>query len=282
PSPHPNCQRSKARLTTHASTTGTGVPPSLLAPRCAEHYKIMGAPYSVNPPLAPADRAAGRNAKNAGRHAERVGRRRSLLHRSLLHRAPGPGSETAESPAPRLRTARPTSMVVAIAVQWQPRRSRRRGSCTNRLSLAWNESEGAMRVARVTARGAARWWRGHPWIYRSDVIDDPGPEPGAVRVEDTRGRFLGIALWSPASTISLRMLTSEDRVIDGEFWEERIDAAARYRAAVTAETTAYRLVHAEADGLPSLIVDVYGDVLVVQFLSAGLETFRDEIVDALR
>ena len=139
-----------------------------------------------------------------------------------------------------------------------------------------------MRMARVTARGAARWWRGHPWIYRSDVVDDPGPEPGAVRVEDTRGRFLGIALWSPASTISLRMLTSEDRVIDQEFWDERIDAAARYRATITADTTAYRLVHAEADGLPSLIVDVYGDVLVVQFLSAGLETFRDEIVDALR
>ena len=64
----------------------------------------------------------------------------------------------------------------------------------------------------VSARGESRLRDGHFWIYRSDVVDDPGPEPGAVRVEDTRGRFLGIALWSPASTISLRMLTSEDRV----------------------------------------------------------------------
>ncbi|HEX7120307.1 MAG TPA: class I SAM-dependent rRNA methyltransferase [Longimicrobiales bacterium] len=139
-----------------------------------------------------------------------------------------------------------------------------------------------MRVARVTARGAARWWRGHPWIYRSDVVDAPGAGAGVVRVEDGRGRFLGVALWSPASTISLRMLTAEDRVVDIEFWAERIDAAVRYREALAPEASAYRLIHAEADGLPSLVVDVYGDVLVVQFLSAGLELFRPEIVEALR
>ncbi|HEX6940020.1 MAG TPA: class I SAM-dependent rRNA methyltransferase [Longimicrobiales bacterium] len=138
-----------------------------------------------------------------------------------------------------------------------------------------------MRVARVTARGAGRWARGHPWIYRSDVVEAPGVEPGAVRVEDARGRFLGMALWSPASTISLRMLTAEDRAVDAGFWAERIDAAVRYREALAPAATAYRLVHGEADGLPSLVVDVYGDVLVAQFLSAGLEVFRSEIVDAL-
>ncbi len=139
-----------------------------------------------------------------------------------------------------------------------------------------------MHVARVSARGAARWRRGHPWIYRSDVVEDPGAEPGAVRVEDVRGRFLGIALWSPASTISLRMLTGEDRPVDAEFWSERIDAAVRHRENLAPESTAYRLVHGEADGLPSLVVDRYDDVLVVQLLSAGLEAFRTEIVDALR
>ncbi len=139
-----------------------------------------------------------------------------------------------------------------------------------------------MRVARVSARGAARWSRGHPWIYKSDVIGAPGPEPGAVRVVDARGRFLGVALWSPNSTISLRKLTGEDRLIDEAFWEERIEAAMRYRNAVVAGTSAYRLVHAEADGLPSLIVDVYGDILVTQFLSAGIEVFRAQIVEVLR
>lgn len=139
-----------------------------------------------------------------------------------------------------------------------------------------------MRVARVSARGAARWSRGHPWIYRSDVVDSPSGGPGAVRVVDERSRFLGIALWSPASTISLRLLTRDDRTVDPEFWSERIAAAVGYRVTLGIDGTAYRLVHAEADGLPSLVVDRYGDVLVAQFLSAGLEVFRDDIVAALR
>jgi len=139
-----------------------------------------------------------------------------------------------------------------------------------------------MQIARVTGRGAARWRRGHPWIYASDVVKRPAGPAGAVRVVDERGDWVGIGLWSPASTISLRMLTSVDRVIDAEFWAERIDAALSYRAALDPDATAYRLVHGEADGLPTLIVDRYGDVLVVQFLSAGLEVFRDEIVEILR
>lgn len=139
-----------------------------------------------------------------------------------------------------------------------------------------------MRVARVSARGATRWVRGHPWIYRSDVVSAPRGGPGVVRVVDERSRFLGIALWSPVSTISLRLLTREERPVDADFWSERIAAAVRYRESLAIDATAYRVVHAEADGLPSLIVDRYGDVLVVQFLSAGLEVFRGEIVAALR
>lgn len=136
--------------------------------------------------------------------------------------------------------------------------------------------------ARVTKRGAARWERGHPWIYRSDVIEQPGEVPGAVGVVDDRGAFIGVGLWSPASVISLRMLTREERWPDGEFWAERIGTALAYRQELAPDATAYRLVHGEADGLPSLVVDRYGDVLVVQLLSAGLEAFRGEIVAALR
>ncbi len=139
-----------------------------------------------------------------------------------------------------------------------------------------------MDTARVSRRGAERWRRGHPWIYRSDVVVPPAGEAGAVRVVDPGGAVIGMALWSPASTISLRMLTAVERPIDAAFWSERIGAAAAYRAALAPDATAYRVAHAEADGLPSLVVDRYGEVLVVQLLSAGLEAFREEVVAALR
>ena len=137
-------------------------------------------------------------------------------------------------------------------------------------------------IARVSRRAAGRWQRGHPWIYRSDVTAAPDVAAGAVRVLDEQGRFLGRALWSPTSQISLRMLTSDDRAIDTGFWRERISAAVSYRETLHIAGSAYRLIHGEADGMPSLVVDKYGDYLVAQFLSAGLEAFRADIVNALR
>jgi len=131
---------------------------------------------------------------------------------------------------------------------------------------------------RVTARGAERWVRGHPWIYRSDVVDGPAPA-GLVPVHDPRGRFVGQALHSPASEIRLRLLERSDRPVDAAWWRERLAASAGRRRGIDA--TACRLVHGEGDGLPSLVVDRYDRWLVVQILSAGLETLRDEIVTAL-
>ncbi len=138
-----------------------------------------------------------------------------------------------------------------------------------------------METAIVSGRGAARWRRGHPWIYESDVVRRPEAPAGAVRVEESGGRMVGTALWSPGSTISLRMLSSEEVRPDAEFFARRIGAAADYRESLAPDATAYRIVHAEADGLPSLVVDRYGDQLVVQLLSAGLESYRGEIVDGL-
>jgi 23S rRNA (cytosine1962-C5)-methyltransferase len=136
--------------------------------------------------------------------------------------------------------------------------------------------------ARVSARGATRWRvRRHPWIYRSDVVARPDSAAGPVAVQDERGRPLGMALWSPSSQISLRMLTREACVIDTGFWRERIGAAAAYRRGLAPDATAYRLVHGEADGVPSLVVDRYGEHLVVQLLSAGLEAVRAEVLAAL-
>ena len=136
--------------------------------------------------------------------------------------------------------------------------------------------------ATVSQRGAQRWARGHPWIFKSDVRKRPSAPAGAVRVRDDRGRWLGTALWSPSSEISLRLLDPDPDVkLDGDWWYARISRAAARRSEISALTTAYRLIHAEGDGLPALICDRYDRWLVVQILSAGLEVFRDRIVEAL-
>jgi len=135
-----------------------------------------------------------------------------------------------------------------------------------------------MTEVRVTARGAERWVRGHPWIFRSDVRDGP-EQPGLVRVLDPRGRFIGQALCSPRSEIRLRLLERTDRPVDGGWWRERLSAALARRLAIDA--TAYRVVHGEGDALPSLVVDRYDRWAVVQLLSAGLETCRADLLDAL-
>lgn len=135
-----------------------------------------------------------------------------------------------------------------------------------------------MTAVRVTARGAERWVRGHPWIYRSDVTAGDAPA-GVVPVQDPRGRFIGQALHSPGSEIRLRLLERTDRPIDEAWWRDHLAAGAARRTGIDA--TAWRLVHGEADGLPSLIVDRYDRWLVAQLLSAGLETMRKPIVAAL-
>jgi 23S rRNA (cytosine1962-C5)-methyltransferase len=131
---------------------------------------------------------------------------------------------------------------------------------------------------RVSPKGAARWTEGHPWIYRTDVLGET-EAPGVVHVEDRRGKFLGQALWSPKSEIRLRLLEPSRRKIDGEWWRERITAALARREGIDAN--AYRVVHGEGDGLPSLVVDRYDRWVVVQLLSAGLETMRADIIAAL-
>lgn len=139
-----------------------------------------------------------------------------------------------------------------------------------------------MTVVTVTARGAARWRRGHPWIYRSDVVAGDAP-PGVVQVVDRRRRFLGLALWSPRSEIRLRRLTAgRDETVDRAWWRARLAAAHERRRGIAALTTAYRVTHAEADGVPSLVVDRYGDYVVAQLLSAGLEAVRDDVLAAVR
>jgi 23S rRNA (cytosine1962-C5)-methyltransferase len=139
-----------------------------------------------------------------------------------------------------------------------------------------------MRNATVSTKGARRWTAGHPWIYRSDVLVPPGAEPGVARVMDQRGKPLGVALWSPRSEISLRLLDRDpDATIDRAWWRRTLERAIARRSELERSTNAYRLVHGEGDLIPSLVVDRYDRWLVVQLMSAGLERFRADIVAAL-
>ncbi len=138
-------------------------------------------------------------------------------------------------------------------------------------------------IATLGARGAERLLRGHPWVFRSDIATAPRVEAGLVDVRGAGGRKLGTALYSPTSEITLRRLEADpDVVIDADWWHGKLAAAIARRAPLHELTTACRLVHGEGDGLPSLVVDQYADVLVVQLLSAGLETQRAHIVAALQ
>lgn len=125
---------------------------------------------------------------------------------------------------------------------------------------------------------------GHPWVFAGEVAEVKGElTPGdIVAVYDARGRFLGRGYANPKSQIFIRLLTRrQDEAINREFFARRLEAAADYRRRVVKHTTAYRLVNAEADFLPALIVDCYGDYLVVQFLALGMERFKELILELL-
>jgi len=135
--------------------------------------------------------------------------------------------------------------------------------------------------AVVTARGAERIAGGHLWIYRSDVSSVQAAAGDVVRVTDPRGRLVGRAFWSDGSQIALRFLTLQDEPVDRRFFEQKIQAAAAFRSKVVNDTECWRVVHGEGDLLPSLIVDRYGDYLVVQTLSQGTEKRKQELVEIL-
>ena len=138
-------------------------------------------------------------------------------------------------------------------------------------------------IATLGARGAERLLRGHPWVFRSDIATAPRVDAGLVDVRGPGGRKLGTALFSPSSEITIRRLEADpDVIIDAAWWHRALERAISRRAALVGQTTAYRLVHGEGDGLPSLVVDRYDDYLVLQLLSAGLETQRAHIVSALQ
>jgi len=128
--------------------------------------------------------------------------------------------------------------------------------------------------------------RRHPWIFSGAVqrVDDPSAASGAtVELLSFNGDFLARAAYSPTSQIRARAWTFEDEPVDAEFFRRKIRAAinTRQRSNVERQSNAIRLIHAESDGLPGLIVDRYGDVLVLQSLTAGAEFWKETFANIL-
>ena len=135
--------------------------------------------------------------------------------------------------------------------------------------------------AVVNRKGETRIQRRHPWVFRSDVPRVSDAEPGTVvRVEGPRGRTLGFAFYSDRSEITLRMIGFGE-TLSADFLGERLRAAIAWREVIAPGARACRLVHGEGDGLPSLIVDRYGDYLVIQTLSQAADRLKPQLVAAL-
>jgi 23S rRNA (cytosine1962-C5)-methyltransferase len=139
-----------------------------------------------------------------------------------------------------------------------------------------------LHTVRVNRKGASRIASGHPWIFSSDVLDRGQAAPGeAVVVVDPKGAALGAAHYSDSSQISLRLLSERVETIDRAFFLRRLVAAEAHRQRVVADSEAYRLVHGEADQLPGLVIDRYGDYFSLQTLDQGMDGMKSEIVSCL-
>src|SRR5438093_9639790 len=134
----------------------------------------------------------------------------------------------------------------------------------------------------ISSRGEERLRSGHPWIYRTDVADARAAAGEIVQVRSARGRTLGSALFSDRSQITLRMLAYGDEIADESLVRRRIESALAFRQSLAIDATAFRLIHGEGDLLPSLVVDRYGDYLVVQTLSQGMDRLLPVIVSTLQ
>ncbi len=139
-----------------------------------------------------------------------------------------------------------------------------------------------MPTVRVNRKAADRIHSGHPWSFSSDVIDRGSAQAGdVVRVVDPKGHNLGTGHYSSTSQITVRLLSTHIEVIDPQFLSNRIAAALEYRKRVVTDSNAYRLIHAEGDLLPGLIVDRYAGCLVVQLLDQGMDRMSPAVVNAL-
>lgn len=135
----------------------------------------------------------------------------------------------------------------------------------------------------VKSAGAARLRRGHPWVFSNEVLGRvPDLEPGEiVEVVDGQDFYLGTAYVNRHSLILARILSWRREPIDRGFFVQRIARALALRTQLYPGSTSYRLIYGEGDGLPGLVVDRYGDALVVQAHTLGMDLRLEQIVDSL-
>ncbi len=139
-----------------------------------------------------------------------------------------------------------------------------------------------MKTIRLRAGKERSLLRRHPWIFESAIAKGGGDSGETVRVDSAEGQFLGWAAFSPSSKIRARVWSfDETQRIDASFFIAACEIATGARARFDIKSDSMRLIHGESDGLPGLIVDRYGDTLVAQFTSAGVDKWKDVIADAL-
>jgi 23S rRNA (cytosine1962-C5)-methyltransferase len=144
-----------------------------------------------------------------------------------------------------------------------------------------------MSIVRLKPGHVQPVWAGHPWVYAQaiDAVDRGTTAGDEVSVIDPRGNLLGRGFYSPGSAIPVRLLVRDGQTqLDAAFFRERFERARALRASLglpSEETSGYRLVHAEGDGVPGLVVDRYGDVLAVQFGTIGMKRREELVLEAL-
>ncbi|MBL7685111.1 MAG: class I SAM-dependent rRNA methyltransferase [Deltaproteobacteria bacterium] len=135
---------------------------------------------------------------------------------------------------------------------------------------------------RVNDKGRKRVLRGHPWVFRSDLEWEKEPPAGVITLIDSKSKFLGIGLFSPHSQISIRMLSRHLEPVDELFWSKRLESALQLRDHLSIPSSARRLIHGEADGIPSFVLDQYGEALSFQSLSMGIESQRETLLKLIQ
>jgi len=139
-----------------------------------------------------------------------------------------------------------------------------------------------MKVIKLREGKERSLLRRHPWVFQGSIEKGKGDAGETVRVESHDGSFLAWGAYSPESQIRVRAWSFQaSERIDAAFFERRLETALALRTRMAIASDGVRLVHGEADGLPGLVVDQYGDILSVQFLSTGTERWKQTIADNL-
>lgn len=139
-----------------------------------------------------------------------------------------------------------------------------------------------MAIVRISRKGLKRVRAGHPWVFKSDVLMADAYGGSVVTVLDEFENFVGKAFYSDSSEISVRVFCWEDKPIDDDFWRERFSEAIARRDCNSGRSDSRRLVNGESDLIPSVVVDAYGDCVVLQTLSQGAESLRADFVEIIR